>query len=178
MIAGWVPEIEIKLILKYMNQAGKLGNILEVGSSFGRVFNYLHYYKPDWNYVAVDPWEWDGTRLQLDWSKPYHTPGNTSDVITKDMFTTNCPFALANQSYFEDYKSNEKFDIISIGCMGKKINWEIVYAKAYTMLADNGVIIGRDLYHSNRGTEIQESVKQYTIIDKQDNSFVIRKHGN
>lgn len=177
MISGWISEEEIKFILEYMNTIGETGNILEVGSSFGRVFDYVIKYKPKWKYVAVDPWEYDGTRLQLDWNKPYHSPNNTGEIITKQMFETNCPFATTHQMYFEDFTTECKFDIISIGCMGNKINWDKIYSNAVSMLSSNGIIIGRDYYHYKRGTQIQDAVNKYKIINRVQGSFAFANDG-
>lgn len=177
MIAGWVPEIEIKFISLYMDKIGTTGKILEVGSSFGRVFDYLHQLHANWNYTAVDPWELDGTRLQNNWSMPYHSPGNRGEIITKKMFNDNCPYATSHQMFFEEFVTNEKFDIISIGCMGKQVNWNIVYKNALTMLTPSGYIVGRDYYHHTHGATIQLAVNNYRIIDRQDNSFVITNNG-
>lgn len=159
MIEGWITTEEMQLVADRMAVIGNTGTILEVGSAAGRLFSFLYPKFPNWRYVAVDPWETEQVRLQKDWSKDYFAQDNLGDLITKDMFATNCPYAEAHQSYFEDWDDNKQFDIISMGLIGKKIKWHDVYQKAAAKLTINGVIIPRNLKHKRYGEFIEQAVK-------------------
>jgi hypothetical protein len=159
MIEGWITVAEMQLIADQMTRIGPTGTILEIGSAAGRLFSFLYPQFPNWKYVAVDPWEHEHVQLQKDWSKDYFAPDNLGELITKSMFVTNCPFAEAHQSYFEDWCDSRQFDIISMGLINKKIKWHDVYQKASKLLADNGVIASRNLRHSRYGEYIEQAVK-------------------
>lgn len=158
MVEGWITIPEMELVAKQMQLKGTTGLILEVGAAAGRLFDFLHNQFPYWTYVAVDPWAQEQVRLQIDWAADYFTPGNLSDVITKDLFVKNCPFATAHETYFENWDTDQKFDIISMGLVSKKINWNTVYVHAKTMLKDDGVIIARNLKHKIYGEYINHAV--------------------
>lgn len=81
---GWISLQEMEFVKKQMTSP--VGNILEVGSANGRLFSYLYDSHPKWKYTAVDPWEQENVRLQVDWEKGYFDPGNLKEVITVDMF--------------------------------------------------------------------------------------------
>jgi len=158
MVDGWISVAEMELVARQMESKGKVGSILEVGAAAGRLFDFLHKRFPLWTYVAVDPWEQEKVRLQIDWAADYFAPNNLSDVITKDMFTKNCPFAIAQEAYFENWNTDQKFDVISMGLVSKKINWVTVYQHAATMLKNDGVIIARNLKHKIYGEYINQAV--------------------
>lgn len=159
MIEGWITLEEMQLVADCMAEIGNTGTILEIGSAAGRLFDFLYPKFPNWRYVAVDPWEQEQVRLQKDWSKDYFAPDNLGDVITKDLFVKNCPFAEAHQSYFENWLDDRQFDVISMGLVGKKIKWHDVYQKASQLLSSTGVIVPRNLKHKRYGEFIEQAVK-------------------
>ena len=163
MVDGWISLEEMKLVQDCMN-IKSAGNLLEIGSANGRLLNYLYKSYPDWIYTAVDPWETEEVRLQLDWNKEYFHPGNLGDIITKEMFIKNCPFAETYQEYFENWKTNKKFDVISMGLVGKKVNWSLTYNKATNMLSPRGILIARNLNHKKYGTEIKNAIRENNLI--------------
>jgi len=170
---GWITEIEIELVSKYMNKDS--GSILEVGAANGRMFSYLYNLHPNWKYYAVDPWEQEQVRLQIDWNKDYFEKDNLKEIITKEMFVKNCPYAETYEMYFENFYSEQKFDIISLGLISKNIDWTAVYDKAYNMLSTSGVIVGRNFNHKKYGDDIKKAVSSFKVIDQCKGSFVIRK---
>ena len=146
-VPGWICEEEMEFVAEQMISFGPTGKILEIGSATGRLFDYLYEQLPNWEYTAVDPWKED-VRLQLDWNIGYteaKAKGKLGEVITKQMFETNCPFAQAHQEYFEDFETDERYDVISVGCISDKINYSEIYSKAKQFLEPNGVIVARDL---------------------------------
>jgi len=175
MIDGWISTDEMQLVADQMAKVGPTGKILEVGSAAGRLFDFLHNQFPNWTYVAVDPWEVEEVRLQIDWDKDYFAPDNLGDVITKEMFVENCPYAEANQSYFENWEDSRQFDIVSMGLVGKKIKWHNVYQKAAKMLSPNGSIIARNLKHKKYGEFIEQAVKnlQFKLVDNAGGSAAV-----
>jgi|TARA_R110000822_G_scaffold18821_2_gene61756 hypothetical protein len=175
---GWINLPEIGFVLKQMTSP--TGNILEVGAANGRLFSFLHHYKPKWKYTAIDPWEIEGQWLQVDWKKRYWDPGNAKKVITIDMFKSNCPYAETHQTYFENFDSTslaDTYDIISMGLGSKtrSIDWKNDYNKAFSMLRPNGVIIGRDLTHNRESSRIKEALQDYEILDTCGGSFMMKK---
>lgn len=171
IVEGWISFEEMNLVSKYMTT--DTGSILEVGSANGRLISYLYEKHPDWEYVAVDPWEQEQVRLQVDWDADYFAPGNLKEVITMEMFKKHCPYAHAYNVYFEDFKNDIKFDIISMGLVGKKVNWELVYQKAWAMLKPGGYIIGRNITHKKYGESIRHAISSKCIIETCKGSFVI-----
>lgn len=158
LVDGWISIKEMELVASQMRNIGKTGTILEIGAAAGRLFSFLQPKFPNWTFVAVDPWEQEQVRLQIDWNKGYFDENNLGDVITKDMFTKNCPFAEAHQAYFEDWNDNRKFDIVSIGLVGKSVDWKKVYDKAKTFLNKDSVIIARNLKHKTYGEKIKDVI--------------------
>lgn len=177
MVDGWISISEMELVAKQMQTKGSTGVILEVGAAAGRLFNFLYNSFPNWTYVAVDPWKQEKVRLQIDWAADYFAPGNLSDVITKDLFVSNCPFAIAYEEYFENWNTEQQFDIISMGLVSKKINWITVYQHAATMLKDDGVIIARNLRHKVYGEYINQAIDtlNFNNIDSVGGSFVYER---
>lgn len=157
MVEGWISVEEMELVAAEMNKIGSTGKILEVGAAAGRLFNFLYERFPDWEYVAVDPWKQENVKLQLDWNKGYFELDNLGEVITKQMFQSNCPFAITHECYFEDWETAEKFDVISLGLINKTISWFSTYKKSMSLLTETGVIVGRNLnnkLHTNRIDEV------------------------
>lgn len=172
MIAeGWISVEEMELVAKFM--PNQQGDILEVGAANGRLFSFLYPMRPMWSYTAVDPWQVEHVRLQLDWTTGYFDEGNLGNEITSSMFMANCPFANAHECYFEDFKTNSRFDVISLGLVGKNVDWFMVYEKANSMLKDDGVIVGRNYNHLKYGEVIKNVVLNSRIIDRCKGSFVI-----
>jgi|TARA_R110000851_G_scaffold130338_1_gene263915 hypothetical protein len=169
---GWISLQEMEFVKNLMTV--EHGNILEVGAANGRLFTYLYSSFPTWKYVAVDPWEQEQVRLQVDWDKGYFEPNNLKEVITIDMFKSNCPYAETHEMYFDNFKSDYKYDIISMGLVSKHMDWKSVYKKAFSMLQPNGVIIGRNLTHKRYGAMIKEAIHEYNIIDTCSGSFLIK----
>lgn len=159
VVDGWISIDEMELVASQMRNIGKTGTILEIGAAAGRLFSFLQPKFPNWTYVAVDPWEQEQVRLQIDWNKGYFDDNNLGEVITKDMFSKNCPFAEMHQAYFEDWNDERKFDIVSMGLVGKPIDWNRVYNKAKTLLNKDSVIIARNLKHKVYGEKIINAIE-------------------
>ena len=159
MVEGWISVPEMELVVEQMKSIGDTGTILEIGAAAGRLFNYLHDSFPNWLYVAVDPWEQEQVRLQLDWNKDYFEPDNLGEIISQSMFAVNCPYAETYAEYFESWTSDKKFNIISMGLVSKKINWDNVYSKAVSMLTPDGIIVARNLNHKTYGKMITQSLE-------------------
>ena len=87
VVDGWISIDEMEFVASQMRNIGKTGTILEIGAAAGRLFSFLQPKFPDWTYVAVDPWEQEQVRLQIDWNKGYFDDNNLGEVITKDMFS-------------------------------------------------------------------------------------------
>lgn len=175
IVDGWISYSEMEYVASFMHNRPD-GNILEVGSAAEKLFSYLHQLFPQWKFVAVDPWEKEGVVFLNDYSKPYSDIENhTKEKITKSIFQKNCPYARAHQCYFEDFETEEKFDIISLGLIKSNINWDFVYNKAYDLLNENGYLIGRNLYHPKQGLRISKALKKYNYIGEYNGSFVIKK---
>lgn len=158
MVEGWISIEEMELVATEMGKIGDTGKILEVGAAAGRLFNFLYERFPNWEYVAVDPWQQENVNLQLDWDKSYFEPGNLGAVITKQMFESNCPFAITHECYFENWETTEKFDIISLGLVNKEISWFPVYKKSMSLLTEIGVIVGRNLNNKSHSDRIDEII--------------------
>lgn len=178
MIEGWISVDEMELVARQMARIGDTGSILEIGAAAGRLFNYLHARFPGWKYVAVDPWEIEQVRLQIYWNKDYFEPGNLGELITKKMFTTNCPYAEAHRAYFEDWDADQKFNLISMGLVGPKVRWHDVYQKASKMLEKDGVIVARNLNHKKYGEYVEQAVRnlQYIEIDRSGESVAVLRN--
>lgn len=171
MIApGWIYQNEMDLHLKYMK-----GSILEGGCAAGRLFSYLNQHCPNAEYVGVNTWTDDDVYLQKDWDKGYFDKGNLTELITKEMFISNCPYATAYDCKFEMFETDKKFDIVSIGQIGKNINWEETYKKAFSLCKDNGVVIGRNIEHKKYGADIRQAINKYTFVEQVKQAFVLRK---
>lgn len=178
MIQGWIPVDEMDLVAQQMRSKGNAGTILEIGAAAGRLFDYLHKEFPRWRYVAVDPWELEQVRLQIDWDRDYFEPGNLGELITRKMFTSNCPFSEAHRSYFEDWNTEEKFDVISMGLVGPRIRWHDVYQKASKMLSPDGIIVARNTGHKKYGEYIEQAVRnlQYKELSRVGESIAISRN--
>lgn len=173
MIAeGWISVPEMELVKKYMTDNTQ---ILEVGAANGRLFSYLNTSYPNATYHAVDPWEQEKVRLQVDWDKGYFEEGNLKEIITLEMFKVNCPFATAYEMYFDDFVTDQKYDIVSLGLVSSSVDWKSAYIKAFDLVKNNGYVIGRNLTHSKYGSTIHEVIKDYKMIDQTKGSFVLRK---
>lgn len=171
MIAeGWISLQEMDLVKKYMKP---YSSILEVGAANGRLFTYLYNDFPNADYHAVDPWEQEQVRLQVDWDKGYFDEDNLKEVITKEMFISHCPFAKTYEMYFDDFKTDQKYDIVSMGLVSSSIDWKSAYIKASSLTKPNGLIIGRNYNHKKYGPIIQDTIKEYNLIDRAKGSFVI-----
>lgn len=163
MVDGWISLQEINFVLECMENKTP-GVILETGSANGRLFNYLFKFFPEWKYVAVDPWEKEEVRLQIDWNKDYFYPNNLGEIITKEMFIKNCPFAEIHQEYYENWQTCEKYDIISMGLVSKKVDWNKAYKKAVSMLAEDGTLVARNLNHKKYGNEILSALDECNLV--------------
>ena len=167
MIDGLITLDEMQLVADQMAKIGARGTILEVGSAAGRLFDFLYKQFPNWTYVAVDPWETEQLRPQIDLGTDCFIPNNLNDSVTKETFVNNCPYAEAHQSYFENWIDSRKFDIVSIGLDGNNIKWHAVYRQASNFLSSNGILIARNLKHKKYGETIEQAVKnlQCKILD-------------
>jgi hypothetical protein len=173
LVPGWIYESEMNLHLKYMtNNSGK---ILEGGCASGRLFSFLYPKKPNWKFYGVNTWTEENVYLQKDWNQGYFEPGNLTELITKKMFDNNCPYAKSFDIRFENFNTEELFDVISIGQISKNINWEETYKKAFQLLNFDGVVIGRNIDHKKYGNLIQSAIKNYKIIDRSKQAFVLKR---
>jgi hypothetical protein len=177
---GWISIDEMTLVASQMNHIGETGTILEIGAAAGRLFSFLHPQFPNWTYIAVDPWEDENVKLQIDWNKGYFDVDNLGELITHDMFKNNCPFAESHKVYFEEWNDARKFDIISMGLVSKKVNWNLVYKKVQTMLTKDGVVVARNLNHKTYGAQIKEAIDQlgHIEIDSAGSSSVFKIYYN
>lgn len=171
MIAeGWISIQEMDLVKKYMTPTT---SILEVGAANGRLFSYLYKDFPTADYYALDPWEQEKVRLQVDWDKGYFDKDNLKEVITKEMFVNNCPFSKTYEMYFDDFETDQKYDIVSMGLVSSNVDWKSAYIKAFSLLKPNGIVIGRNYNHKKYGPIIKNVITQYNLIDQAKGSFVI-----
>ena len=178
---GWINKEGIDLHLQYMKN--EYGKILEGGSAAGKLFYHLHQIKPKWEYYAVNTWTDDEVYLQKNWSANYFDKDNLGEQVTVELFTKHCPFAEYYDIKFEDFESNEKFDIISIGQIGCDVDWVKTFEKAYTYLNVGGVIVGRNYNHYKYGNEIQQAIAQFDVVEIDNQSdiypnqnFIIMKY--
>ena len=169
---GWIRKEEIDLVGKYMKGTG---SILEVGCAVGKLYTHLYQYNQDWHYAVVDPFEDEQVRLQKDWNIGYFDKDNLGELVTRDEFEKNCPYAQVNQCYFEEYETDTKYDIISMGLVGKNVDWNTSYKKAKSLLNPGGIIIGRNYNHSKYGSAIKQAINAIggTIVDQAKGSFVL-----
>jgi hypothetical protein len=172
---GWIHEHGINLHLAYMGK--KTGSILEAGSAAGRLFNYLHREKPKWKYTGVDDWDNEIVYLQADLAKDYFED-ELGERVTEKMFKHYCPFADAHNMRFEEYDTDELYDIVSIGQISKKINWYETFTKAFKLCKDDGYVIGRNSKHKVYGSIIEETIKDYNKVGQVWGYFVLKNgHG-
>ena len=146
---GWITFKEMDHVLGWMSK--ETGSIFESGAANGRLFSFLHHYKPKWKYTALDIW--DGkTHLLHDYEKEYSDENNISTYITEDMFKKNCPYATAIKQEFWKFDTDEKFDVVSIGAVGSGWSyedWEYILEKSLDMTKPGGITIGRN-YSSSK----------------------------
>lgn len=178
---GWINKKGIDLHLLYMKN--EFGKILEGGSAAGKLFYHLHQIKPKWEYYAVNTWTDDEVYLQKDWSANYFDKDNFRQRVTVDLFIKHCPFAKYYDMKFENFVSNEKFDIISIGQIGRNVDWVKTFEKAYAYLNVGGIIVGRNYNHYRYGNKIRQATAQFDVveIDNQNDmypnqNFIIKKN--
>lgn len=171
---GWIGLTGIELHLEYMHK--QQGKILEGGSAAGKLFYHLHQVKPLWKYVAVNTWSDDDVYLQKDWNQNYFAHNNHGEKITVELFKKHCPFAEYHDVKFENFVSDEKFDIVSIGQIGRNVNWHTTYLYAYKYLRVGGVIIGRNLNHYTYGSQIQQAIRKFNHVKFDNQYFIIRKN--
>lgn len=173
---GWISIKEMDFIKSFMRN--NTGNILEIGAANGRLFSYLYATYPNWNYTAVDPWSFEKVRLQSDYDKHYNDDV-LGKIITEKDFQKNCPFAKSYDMYFENFNTDKKFDIISIGANKRNLSWNQIYKKAFNMLDTNGIIIGRNLNHFREGVRIKKTIKKYFVSNYgPSGSFTIERKDN
>lgn len=177
VVEGWIHPDEMHLVAQYMKS--EEGSILEVGAANGRLFSYLFNIFPEWEYQAIDPWSYEDVHLQVDWDKPYFEEGNLrEESITLDDFVRNCPFAeMAWNMYWEEFHLPDKqFDIVSMGLVSSRVEWDNSYEKAFKYTKPGGYVIGRNLHHPKYGAKIRDAIKDHEIIDTARGSFVLQKH--
>lgn len=178
---GWINKEGIDLHLQYMKN--EYGKILEGGSAAGKLFYHLHQIKPKWKYYAVNTWTDDEVYLQKEWNTNYFDKDNLGERVTVELFITHCPFAKYYDMKFENFVSNEKFDVISIGQTGVNVDWAKTFEKAYTYLNTGGIIIGRNYNHYRYGDAIRQAIAHLDVveIDNQNDmypnqNFIIKKN--
>lgn len=175
MIEGWISIAEMDLVAAQMRRIGQHGTILEIGSAAGRLFDHLHKEFPNWRYVAVDPWEIEQVHLQIYWNRDYFEPGNLGELITKRMFVKNCPYADPHRSYFENWETTERFNVISMGLVGPKVRWHDVYQKAAKLLTPDGIVVARNTKHKKYGEYVEQAIRnlQYQEIGRTGESVAL-----
>ena len=172
---GWIKEESCEFHRKHMKN--RTGKILEGGAFGGKLFSYLHPFYPEWEYYAVNAWTKHRTYIPENESKLYFEDSNYLDrkskpenLMTLEKFKKYCPYATATDGEFEEYETEHKFDLISIGQIHNKINWTEQYLCAKKLLKTDGIIIGRNHgapWHSKRIKKAVESSK-LEIIDIQE----------
>ena len=176
LLDGWISREECELVSRWM--LPETGNILETGSAFGRLFDYLYWKHPNWNYVSVDPLSEREVYKQLDKSIRYFDNGNRGYRATHEGLKQNIPFATCYDMPFEDFETDMKFDVISMGMNNPEIRWKDVYKKAFSMLKDDGYIVGRNNVQlpDPRGKDTpRKAMRKYEVLDVEFGSFVISK---
>ncbi len=148
-VPGWITEKEITTIDNLMESISvelHEKSILDVGAFAGKLFYCLHDKYDDWKYVAVDPWERDNVHFVKDWNEDYYKPGNKLDRTIHELdFANYCPFAERHKNYFEEFNTNEKFDIIVLSLISPFVNWYVVLNKSYNYLKDDGFLVVRNM---------------------------------
>jgi len=165
---GWISDSEISLHEKYMTST--TGTILEGGAFGGKLFTNLHPLFPDWKYVAVNAWSSEHTYIPKNNEIDYHQDLNVleekkANLMTKKKFLKFCPWATAIDGYFEDYNPKEKFDIISIGQLSRRIDWELQYRHAMELLKEDGIVIARHLNVRNHKSNILRAIQNFEILE-------------
>lgn len=176
LLHGWIRRDECELVSKWMKP--EVGNILETGSAFGRLFDFLYWKHPNWNYVSVDPLSKREVYIQLDHSKRYFDNGNRGARATHEDLKKAIPFATCYDMPFEDFETDMKFDVISMGMNNPEVRWKDVYKKAFSMLKDDGYIVGRNIVQKPdfRGAQCpRKAMRKYEVLDVAFGSFVISK---
>ncbi len=156
-VPGWIKDDEISIIHDLMENIsikshapqwakGFEKKILDVGAFTGKLFSCLYEKFPHWKYVGVDPWEDQGVHFVKDWNADYFKPGNLLDRIVKEEdFIHYCPFAEGHKTYFEEFDTNEKFDIIVLSLISSIVDWHAVINKSYNFLKDDGFLVVRNM---------------------------------
>ena len=152
--SGYITAEEMLFVKNTVKEMPLNTSFLEIGSFSGKLLCYLYMYHPNWRYVAVDPLDLD--QAVVSW----HVEDKNIHPITEEEFRENCPFVEFYKQKFEYFESTEKFDIISIGISGSKINWKGIYKRANSYLKPGGIIIGRNYYHYIMGTKIQNALDE------------------
>lgn len=174
---GWITSNEMDHVLAWMTK--ETGSIFESGSANGRLFSYLHHFKPHWKYTALD--NWDGkTHLLHDYEKEYGDTDNISTYITHDMFKKNCPFATDIKQDFWEFDTDEKFDVVSIGAVGSSWSyeeWEYILEKSLDMTKPGGITIGRN-YSSGKpyAQNIRDIVAKKYVIRSEYVDAILEKY--
>lgn len=166
---GWITLPEMDFVLSYMKK--DTGEIFESGSANGRLFSYLHGYKPNWKYTGLDVWD-EKTWLLHNYEIPYHQKGNDSTMITKEMFVRNCPYADAIQDDILDWKTTKKFDVVSIGAVQSrhwsKDTWADVLELHLNMTKKDGVVIGRNYSSTKPGIAVIRDIIAENYVLRED----------
>lgn len=171
---GWIDFQEMDHVLAWMNK--DTGSIFESGAANGRLFSYIHHFKPHWKYTALDVWD-EKTHLLCDYAKEYSDPSNRSTYITRDMFKRNCPFATDIKSCIWEYETEEKFDVVSIGVVGSSWTyeeWDYVLEKHANMTKPGGITIGRNITSSKMYAQHIRDIVAKKYILKDDFTDIIK----
>lgn len=158
---GWVTMEEMRYTRTFCELVTKSNaSVLEIGGQSGRMLVYLHMHHPEWTYSQVDdldpahgaiphtffPWKYKNIR-----------------VVTEKDFYQNCPWATLYKMKFEQFESNEKFDIIIVSASASSIDWKEMYKKAKDYLNPNGIIIGRHYNHRTMGKPIRTALAELDL---------------
>ena len=140
---SYVNDCEIDFVRSFMWET--TGAILDVGAYVGKMFYGLQPHFPNWEYVAVDPWEMFPTPL-YEWWKPTSLEDDTSSPMNHSKyFATNCPYAKYHIECYENIIfPKDSFDIIIMSQCSKNINLYDHYVKAINEVKTDGIIIGRN----------------------------------
>lgn len=151
---GYIQLNEIDFIRSFMDDEG---SILEVGAYVGKTFYYLQQHKPNWEYVAVDPWETVPFKM-TDPNIPFDRTSNDPESHSK-YFKENCPFAHCHIGDYENILFTENtFDVIILSAAKPDIDMKFHYLKAVKEVKEDGIIIGRYLDHPKYSKLVQEAL--------------------
>lgn len=150
---GWVTMEEMRYTRICCELITKSNaSVLEIGGGPGRMFVYLHMHHPEWTYSQVD-----------DLDPAHRSKYKDGRPVTEKDFYQNCPWATLYKMKFEQFESNEKFDIIIVSASASSIDWKEMYKKAKDYLNPGGIIVGRHYNHQTMGKPIRTALAELNL---------------